>query len=263
MFFYASEGFTEKVSSISFRLHCHNFYEIYVFEKGDSTYAVEGADYPLESGDMIFIRPGEMHRVHHKSETEYLRIIIQFDDEFFKHYGCEQYKEIFWGRRCGEKNKISTKTAKSAGISDVIDILREGLENYDEAYIKSLIVQILYLACKNDCFSTENQGKKRVKDIVSYINEHYMEKLTLDEIADEFYITKYHLARIFKEATGHTVNEYIRLKRIRNVEALSDEATLSEAAAKSGYKDYSSFYRAYVKANGKPPKKELKKKSDN
>ena len=90
-----------------------------------------------------------------------------------------------------------------------------------------------------------------------------MEKLTLDEIADEFYITKYHLARIFKEATGHTVNEYIRLKRIRNVEALSDEATLSEAAAKSGYKDYSSFYRAYVKANGKPPKKELKKKADN
>ena len=259
MIFHAGADYTEKVNNTFFRLHCHDFYEIYVFGKGDSTYAVEGADYPLEPGDMIFIRPGEMHRVHHRSETEYFRTVIQFDDEFFRTYDCEHYKEIFWGRACGEKNKISAKTARNSGIAHVLDEMHEAFKNYDKAYIQALIVQILYLAYKNDCFSTENEGKKRVKDIVSYINEHYSEKLTLDEIADEFYITKYHLARIFKEATGHTVNEYIRLKRIRNVEELSNDATLSEAATKSGYKDYSSFYRAYIKANGTPPKKNLKK----
>ncbi len=263
MLFCASREYTKKINNTLFRLHDHDFYEVYVFEKGDCDYAVEGADYPLEEGDMIFVRPGEMHRVHHRSETEYLRTVIQFDDDFFKHYGCEHYKEIFWNRACGEKNKISAKTAKSAGITEALDALRENLKCRDEAYGKSLVIQILYLAYKNDCFSTENTGKKRVKDIVAYINEHFTERLSLEEIAEKFFITKYHLTRIFKEATGHTVNEYIRLKRIRSVEELSDEETLSEAAAKSGYKDYSSFYRAYVKANGKPPKKELKRRTDN
>ncbi len=265
MIFQVNEEYTKKINSTLFRLHEHDFYEIYVFEKGNASYAVEGADYPLEEGDLIFIRPGEMHRVHHRAETEYLRTVIHFDDSFFKSYGCEHYKEIFWKRACGEKNKIGAKTAKAAGISDVLDTLRESLKGYDEAYAKSLVIQILYLACKNDCFSTENTGKKRVKDIVSYINEHYPEKLTLEEISDKFFITKYHLTRIFREATGHTVNEYITLKRIRHVEELSEEAglTLGEAALKSGYKDYSSFYRAYLRANGKPPKKEIKRRADN
>ena len=94
---------------------------------------------------------------------------------------------------------------------------------------------------------------------VRYAGDRY------EEIAEEFFITKYHLTRIFKEATGHTVNEYIRTKRLRYVEELSEdgECTLSEAAIKAGYKDYSSFYRAYKDAHGTPPKKDLKKKINN
>lgn len=265
MFFQASEEYTKKIDSTFFRLHDHDFYEIYIFEKGDAAYAVEGADYPLSEGDMIFIRPGEMHRVHHKSESDYLRMVIQFDEDFFVRHSCEHYRDIFWERSCGEKNKISAKTAKSAGISDIIGLMREGFSDYDDPYIRSLVVQLLYLAHKNDCFSTENTGKKRVKEIVAYINEHFAEKLSLEEIAEEFFITKYHLTRIFKEATGHTVNEYIRTKRLRYVEELSEdgECTLSEAAIKAGYKDYSSFYRAYKDAHGTPPKKDLKKKINN
>ncbi len=265
MFFQFSEGLTKKADNTFFRLHCHNFYEIFIFLNGDSSYAVEGADYSLNSGDMIFIRPGEMHRVHHRTESEYSRIVVNFDDEFLRAYDCEHYKEIFWGRACGEKNKISAKTAKNAGIADVLELMREGKKSGDGAYTKALLVQLLYLAHKNDCFSTENTGKKRVKEIVAYINEHFAEKLSLEEIAEEFYITKYHLTRIFKEATGHTVNEYIRTKRLRYVEELSEdgEYTLGEAAIKAGYKDYSSFYRAYKEANGTPPKKDLKKKINN
>ena len=74
-------------------------------------------------------------------------------------------------------------------------------------------------------------------------------------LADKFYLSKYYLCRAFHKATGLTINEYVRRKRLVLVHELKDEGrSLTEAALMAGFHDYSSFYRAYVKEYGVSPR---------
>ena len=78
----------------------------------------------------------------------------------------------------------------------------------------------------------------------------------LDELERIFFISKYHLCHIFKQATGLTVHGYITDKRLTYAYELYGEGkNLSDAAALAGFSCYSAFYRAYTKKYGMPPKK--------
>ena len=77
-------------------------------------------------------------------------------------------------------------------------------------------------------------------------------------LAEKFYISKYYLCRAFHKATGLTVHDYIRLKRLNLARELKAEGkSISEAAMMAGFTDYSSFYRAYLKEYGVSPRNDL------
>ena len=72
--------------------------------------------------------------------------------------------------------------------------------------------------------------------------------ISLDRLANEFYVSKYHLCSIFKKFTGLTIGEYTTQKRLSMADDLVKEGeSLSDAALKAGFKNYSSFYKAYKK----------------
>ena len=92
------------------------------------------------------------------------------------------------------------------------------------------------------------------QEILRYINEHLTERLTLEELADKFYMSKNHLTAIFKRAAGTTVARYILYKRMTIArKELAEGTPAAEAAIKAGFGDYSSFFRAYRKMFGCAP----------
>ena len=104
-------------------------------------------------------------------------------------------------------------------------------------------------------FENADTTNKTLKKIINYINNHFTEEITLDTLCENFFLSKYHLCHIFKEATGITVLEYVRQKRLTFADALTkDGKTLTEGALAAGFGDYSSFYRAYVKRYKTNPK---------
>ena len=77
-------------------------------------------------------------------------------------------------------------------------------------------------------------------------------------LAEKFYMSKFYICRCFRNATGLTIHEYIRRKRLTKVRELKNTGkSISEAALEAGFHDYSSFYRAYVKEYGNQPRKDL------
>lgn len=67
-------------------------------------------------------------------------------------------------------------------------------------------------------------------------------------------MSKNHLTAVFKRATGTTVAKYIQYKRMAMVQGwLAAGVPAAEAAAKAGFGDYSSFFRAYKKMFGCAP----------
>jgi YesN/AraC family two-component response regulator len=97
---------------------------------------------------------------------------------------------------------------------------------------------------------------KLVNDILEYINQNISRTITIDSLANTFYISKSYICRIFKAETGTTVNKYLTARRISIAKALLTEGrNINEVCEMSGFNDYSSFFKAFTKAVGISPKK--------
>ena len=117
--------------------------------------------------------------------------------------------------------------------------------------ILSELIVLLSSSARQRIVHSENElGAK----VARYINAYLDKNISLDIIAKKFFISKYYLCRSFKKYSGVSIHAYINHKRVMYAKQLIDSGeTASGAAYKVGFGDYSAFYRAYVKALGKPP----------
>ena len=94
-----------------------------------------------------------------------------------------------------------------------------------------------------------------VSRVLAYISEHYSEKITLQNLADRFYVSKYHLSHEFSAKVGTSVYRYIILKRLLSArEQIADGVPPSEVYQTCGFQDYANFYRAFKTEYGISPK---------
>ncbi len=253
----------EQVTNSNFKLHTHdNFMEVLVFLKGDANFHIEGNVYQLESGDIVIAQPSELHRVVHRSNGYYERIVLFINTRFFSRNDCEYLKNVFINRKFGEFNLISHDSPENLELLEIIKRIEKyaSISNPNSLIIKNALIEFLYvLNLQNRTTENNPLFDNNIRNIVMHLNEHLIEDLDLEDIASEFFMSKYHLCRIFKKSTGFTVNQYITHKRLSRAKELYENGiSLSDAASKSGFKSYSNFYRAYVKEMGEPPKRNLK-----
>ena len=232
-----------------------------MFLEGDSNYVVEEKTYHLVPEDIIIIRKHEMHRVCHNSLTKYHSFVLWVSPDFFQAHGCADYEAAFLGERFSSSNKINAEVVHSSGLYDAIERLKKYSQNgtvKDSPVVYSSIVEILYLINNISSFEEADSVALPVKPIIDYINHHFTSEIRLDTLCDLFFISKYHLCRIFKQATGLTVQNYIRRKRLAfAMERKREGQSLTEAAIAAGFNDYSSFYRAYVKEYHQSPQSKV------
>ena len=97
---------------------------------------------------------------------------------------------------------------------------------------------------------------QQVNDILAYINQNIGQNITVEQLAGNFFLSESYICRIFKQATGTTINKYITARRISIAKAhLNEGDSVNTAFEKSGFGDYSSFFKAFTKAVGVSPKK--------
>lgn len=255
-------SFDEKLNPTSsnkhFYLHNHNEYEIYMFLEGDAKYVVEDRNYDLVHGDIIIIRKHEMHRVFHNSDKKYRRIIIMISPDFFTEHKCPEYEAVFLDKGPNVGNKIGADTVRSSGLYDTIMRLKkysDGFSRPNTAISDSIMIEMLHIINGITNFETDKASHSTIKNVINYINQNFTEEITLDILCKQFFVSKYHLCRIFKDATGLTVQNYIKQKRITlALELTKNGASLTEAALEAGFKNYSSFYRACLDRYNISPK---------
>lgn len=256
--FKVSERIEETTTNDDFYLHDHDIYEILFFLEGDAKFVIEGKDYFLDSGDIVIVRKHEMHRVYHNSNAKYHRAVLMVEPEFFSKHNCTNYEAQFLNFQLGIANRIKSDHVRSCGLHDAFKRLRRYSKNYtpeDEPVVVAIIIEILYLINRVGSFSSSDEHDSQVVQVISYINNHYTEDIDLETLEKKFFTSRYHLCKIFRKATGLTIHDYIRRKRLSRVRELRQSGkSISEAAMLSGFSDYSSFYRTYKKLTGRSPK---------
>lgn len=257
-----SESYIAAPTNAHFWLHNHNDYEILLFLEGDARYVVEDNVYTMEPGNLIIIRKHELHRIYHNSPTPYRRIVLMVSPGFFRENACADYEAQFLRAPLGTGHKIAAETVRSSGLYDAFLRYKRYSEDYrlspDAPVLRAIILEILYLINQTSHFSSADVSTGPIKSVILYLNNNYAGEVTLDILQEKFFISKYYLCREFRKVTGLTVHEYIRRKRLTRVRELRSQGLhIGDAALEAGFRDYSSFYRAFRKEYGVPPRKDL------
>ena len=262
--FYLDVNTTERPNNDHFMLHVHDNYEIFMFIEGDAKYVVEENVHNLEPFDVIIIRKNQLHRIYHNSTKKYKRMIINISPRFFEENNCPEYERQFNSPPLiSMGNKISGKAVKSSGLYDAFMRLlkyRDESEDDESPVVKASITEILYIINNIKYDYESSTDNPQLKEVIEYINENFTGDVSLSELEKRFFISKYHLCRIFQKATGLTVHQYITKKRLAfSNEMMKSGKNINDVAESAGFNNYSSFYRAYVNEFGKKPKDEKKR----
>ena len=248
--------------------HYHDFDKITIFIKGKVTYMVEGKSYDLLPYDIVLVKHNDIHRLTVDNSEVYERIIVYISPNFMNAYQTADYDLSYCFQKAEEEhsNVLRIPSLEKSSLFRSITRLEHSFS--DEGYAAGLYRQVLFLEFmihlnravqKNHLeYLDTNDCNMKIVDILYYINEHITDDLTIDHIADTFYVSKYYMMRLFKQETGYTIGTYIAQKRLLLAkELLLSGVPSTQVCFDCGYKDYSTFSRAYRKLFGESPRDTL------
>lgn len=244
--------------------HYHEFYKILICVSGNVTYTIEGRSYKLKPYDIVLVNQYDIHKPQVSPGENYERIIFYISKEYLDHHMGENYNLAYPFQRAKEEHSDVLRlpvmiNSKLMEIVEKIEKNGRGEGYARELYANVLFMEFMILLCRactenENCFNHNNTYNQKMIDILRYINEHLAEDLSIEVLAEHFYISKYHMMRQFKEETGYTIHQYITEKRLLDARnRMNAGVPATRACYESGFKDYSTFLRAFKGRMEKKP----------
>ena len=251
---------TQKEEKINY--HYHEFCKLVLFVSGKGYYTVDGQRYQLQPGDTVIVGSRSVHCPEIEGDCLYERVILYIDPEFLRREStadCD-LMEVFSGNhghilRPGESGSRKLFAIASEMEKELSD-KGYGREILSAAALLRLLVQIGKYQHREEMQSPQPVHPKnpRIQAMLNYIEENLAEDLDIDQLAEQFYISKYHMMRQFRQETGLTIYNYLLQRRLLHARDLIAKGTrATEACYRSGFRSYSSFTRAYGKLFGTTP----------
>ena len=233
------------------RNHLDSYLFILVTE-GSGSLTYNGQHYDLSAGDCAFIDCKLPYSHTTSSNLWSLQWV---------HFFGPNMPDIYakYAERGGEP---VFKSTKSALYSKMLGDLYEIAESEDYLRDMKIYQQLLSLLTllMEDSWHPENSHRNSPKrenlmELREYLDDHYLEHISLDELSEKFFINKFYLTRIFKEQFGVSINSYITSLRITHAKQLLRFTTLStsEIAEQCGMPDANYFSRTFKKVEGITP----------
>ena len=238
---------------------CHS---IHLYFYDEMTLMFNGSIYRFGKNALFCRRPGDFSSTNTLGRNKDRYGFIYCDSKF-RGKGRDLIEYI---RRSDESfNPVRILTDEEAAeIRSVFDRIIE----IDESGDKSLAEERRKIAdavlTRIDTIYRERKGPKPIKPsesfkkvggIIQYICSHVGSNLTLDVLSQKFYISKFHMCRIFKREVGCTIDEFItRLRIARAIKFLNQGYSVAQTSAMLGIKNPTNFSAMFKRATGKTPK---------
>ncbi|HHU73072.1 MAG TPA: AraC family transcriptional regulator [Clostridiales bacterium] len=249
-------------------MHIHDCYEMYYSISGGKQFLIDNKFYDIHPGDLFVINQYESHYLSKIDQPKLDRIVISIHPDFMKSVSTDKTKlsTCFTDRSGNYSHKISLNKEQQNRfmyyINKILAANDYGSDVIERATFAELMVMVngIYLSNQNNLLTQENyQYNQQVDKILEYINQHIQEDISIKRLTEEFYLSDSYICRIFKAATGTTINKYINARRISIAKSLlAGGFNVMEVCEMSGFNDYSNFLKAFTKAVGISPKKYAK-----
>ena len=231
-------------------MHDHEAFELYYLCRGEREYFIGDKFYKIGEGDIVMIPKGLLHRTAGKGAT---RFLVYFTEAFLRRFFSEEMTEalpleaaiVF---RPSESLRAEIEGALSAMLAEYA----EG----NVPLVASRLCHLLFgIASAPNGYTMAPFSDRRIGQIVRYINEHYSEITDIEQIAERFFISKYHLCRTFNKNLGLPLVSYLNTIKIRAAAELmqNDKLNLTEIATRSGFNSSSYFCKVFKAEKGVSP----------
>ena len=247
----------------SFMWHWHPEIEITYVQKGTMCYKVNHIVYHLKEGDIVFNNSGALHSGTMENQKDCAYIPVTFDSRliygFFQSTVNSKYvdpviQDSMLPAICIDQSEPWHKPFREY-LLRIID-LDEKKPDFYELDITICLQSMWRLLLEHITYepqaSRENSLEyDRIKKILSYIEENYQNKITLNDIAGHIHLCESECTRLFKRHMNTTLFAFLQEYRIeRSLEFLQDDQPVSAVADKAGFSDPNYYSKVFAKIKG-------------
>lgn len=255
------------IADIAF--HSHPFYEIYYFHEGDCTYLIGDKLIVLRPGDLILLHGMTLHSPNPSPHAPYIRTIVHFDPAFVHRLlQAEPAAALLQPFEELRNLRLAPPEADRAELerllSDMAGAYRPWPGGSRPARLGRFELRFLELLqriagwCAAPVRDREHESPQEriVQDVVSYVEDHFRDDLSLDDIAGALHVAKPYLANLFKRITGTTIFKYVYQRRINQAKILfrfEPQRSVSSVCREVGFSHLAHFSRLFKETAGMSP----------
>ena len=232
-------------------MHRHRTYELYYMVKGQREYFIEDRFFMVKEGDFVLIPRNVFHRTDGEGGLRYL---VHFSDNYL----LEKIPFLFRGETRVRERLTGILAAMLAEFRQA----EEAQQPQDELKLSGYVYQLLYtMAYSTNIYVPHAYSDERITRIIQYINENFNRITDIDQIAEHFFISKYHLCRFFRKNLGIPLVAYLNTIKITQACTMMKQgcSNMTQIAMECGFNSSSYFCKVFKKERGISPTEYRKK----
>lgn len=240
--------------------HLHNFFELIYVLSGERCFFINGRTIKVKIGDLLIIPPNTIHKAVNDEKDDCEGILLYYNNPIIN---LEKYLPLFSDSK--SLHQFSLALQDRSFVEELL--LKMINETYHRQEGSSLLKQSLAIQLfvfleryikHNDPTPFEHPSPmhEKISEIALYINANYAEDLSLETLAEHFFISASYLSRIFKKVTNFTLIEYINNIRIKEAKRLLIETNkkILDISEEVGFGSITHFGRVFKEITGNSPK---------
>lgn len=242
--------------------------KVFLCLSNNKRFHINNQIYDVSYGDLFFISSNEWHYFSNYSmEENHERIIFFVTPRYLEMISSNQtdLASCFAYAEKNSSHRICLNESEIKRILFFAELLR-GCNGYasevlERCYFTELLVYLNGLVNKRKSENnTSDSGGytqgKLIKNVITFIDHHINQELTIEILSKRFNVSSTYLSRIFKAEMGTSIHKYIIVQRITLAKKLLlSSSNVSEVCDLCGFNDYNHFIRTFTKTVGISPKK--------
>jgi len=244
-------------------MHFHEGYELVLTIHAQNECFVDNIRYRFEDRTLLLIPPGRIHTIRYRTGSSYVRYVINFSADYCAEalaaLGAPELLRELRTRGCQSVQLPLTQFRQlSARFHDLyaaqkntapVAVLR--------AQLCLMLLEAVPILSSAGSMQVpiQTRSDSLVRSVIRHIDTNYAKPIRLEQLAQEFYVSKYHLCHLFREVTGSSIVDYIQCRRVLEAQKLlmQDQNTNAEIADACGFSSMQHFYRVFRKLTGNAP----------
>ncbi len=230
--------------------HFHDEFEIYYLVAGQRSYLIKDRIISVKEGGLVFINSHVLHKTMQSGTLPHTRILMNFKPGYLKRWqpvlpGTD-FSPLFERSFFYLEFEGPERSRYESVFQAILDTRDSDMAELKTTELLMLLIKSLAKGSGVDEIRPASTKLQRVEKITQYIAKKEAQ-VTLDELCAQFYLSRFYLCRLFKEASGMTITEYINSVRVIKAQAMlqASPKSITEIAQEAGFESLGQFERVF------------------